>query len=385
MTKQSMPIYLDNHATTPLDPRVKSKMIDYMDTFYGNASSSDHLFGDDANQAVKQARIQVARLVGANPTQVYFTSGTTESINLALQGYVHKHYQGNPLRLATLPTEHKAVLDTCRALAAKGLIEIVWLKLNQFAQLDLEALQQELEAGLDLLVIMAANNEVGTIYPVQTIAKMAGAFATPFFCDASQAAGKVELAFNDWEISFLALTAHKMYGPKGCGALIMQSDIVIEPLIYGGGHQKSVRPGTLNVPGIVGLGEACHLRQQEMHDDEARMAQYRDHLQNRLQSAIPELVVNGDLQHRLAGNLHISIPGIENQMMIAQLRPSLAISTGSACTSGVVEPSHVLQAMGLSNETMDGALRIGIGKFTTGEEIRTAAELIITAYKKLKR
>lgn len=356
-----------------------------MDTFYGNASSSDHVYGDDASQAVKQARKQVAQLVGANPTQVYFTSGTTESINLALQGYVHKHYQGSPLRLATLATEHKAVLDTCKFMAAKGLVEIIWLKVNPLAQLDLAVLQHELEVGLDLLVIMAANNEVGTIYPVQKIAEMAESFATPFFCDASQAAGKIELAFNDWEISFLALTAHKMYGPKGCGALIMQPDISIEPLIYGGGHQKGIRPGTFNVPGIVGLGEACRLRQIEMRDDEIRTEQRRNTLQYLLQSEIPELVVNGDLQHRLAGNLHISIPGIENQMMIAQLRPSLAISTGSACTSGVVEPSHVLQAMGLSGGIMDSALRIGLGKFTTDEEIHTAAESIISAYRNLKR
>ncbi|PIQ28034.1 aminotransferase [bacterium (Candidatus Blackallbacteria) CG17_big_fil_post_rev_8_21_14_2_50_48_46] len=378
-------IYLDYQATTPLDPRVKEKMLTYMDADFGNASSADHEFGSVASKAVKAAKKQVAALVGANPRDVYFTSGTTESINLAIQGYVHKHKQPKkPFRLATLPIEHKAVLDTCKFLESKKLIELVFLKINSEGQVDINDLAFHAQKGLDFLAVMAANNEVGTIYPVKTIAEIANSYQIPFFCDASQAAGKIPLEFDEWGLQFLALTGHKMYGPKGCGALIMEHGIEIEPLFYGGGHQNGIRPGTLNVPGIVGLGEACFIRQLEMFEDERAISKMRNQLQSLLSDSIPNLKINGDLNQRLSGNLHISIPGIENQMMISHLRSHLAISTGSACTSGLVEPSFVLQAMGLSYEQMEGALRISLGKFTTEEEVQKSAQLIIDAYHKIK-
>ncbi|WP_225226306.1 cysteine desulfurase family protein [Komarekiella delphini-convector] len=233
--------------------------------------------------------------------------------------------------------------------------------------------------GASLLCVMAANNEVGTIYPVQKIGAIAQKYNIPFLCDASQAVGKTPLNFQDWGITYLAISGHKLYAPKGIGALVVRKSKHLQPIIYGGGHQQGLRSGTLNVPGIVGLGEACKLRQLEMETDETAIATLRDQLQNLLQAAISDLVVNGDLNNRLSGNLHISIPDIPNSAIIARIRNQLAISTGAACSSGVVAPSHVLQAMNISENIIEGALRIGIGKFTTKAEIEKTSSLIISA------
>ncbi|WAS04951.1 cysteine desulfurase family protein [Gloeomargaritales cyanobacterium VI4D9] len=283
-------------------------------------------------------------------------------------------------KIAILPTEHKAVLDTCSALSQKGLAEIIFLKVDSQAQIDLDHLEKTCSKGIDLLSTMAANNEVGTIYPIQQIGEIAQHYGIPFLCDGSQAVGKIPINFSEWGITFLAISGHKFYAPKGIGALVLRRGQRLKPLIYGGGHQRGTRSGTLNVPGIVGLGEACRLRSREMAEDEQRIAQQRDRLQSLLQSAIPHLVVNGDLQHRLAGNLHISIPGIPNSAVIARVRNQLAISTGSACSSGVETPSHVLTAMKLPSEVIEGALRIGLGKFTTDDEVEQAADILISAY-----
>jgi cysteine desulfurase len=251
-------------------------------------------------------------------------------------------------------------------------------------RIDLDFLEQVCDRGLSLLCIMAANNEIGNIYPIQAIGQIAQRYQVPFLCDGSQSVGKIPLNFEEWGITYLAISAHKLYASKGVGALVVRKGYQIEPLIFGGGHQRGMRSGTLNVPGIVGLGEACRLRQAEMAVDERVIAAKRDRLQFLLSDAIPSLVINGDLEHRLAGNLHISVPGVPNSAVIARIRHQLAISTGSACSSGVEAPSHVLRALQLPEDLVTGALRIGIGKFTTDNEIDRAAELLIMNIKAIQ-
>ncbi|MEA5600815.1 cysteine desulfurase family protein [Nostoc sp. UHCC 0252] len=379
MTTQEKIIYLDYHSTTPVDPRVAEKVMYYMTTAFGNANSVAHGYGNEAAQAVKQARQHIAELINASVKEIIFTSGATESINLAIQGHISQ--QNTPAKIIVSPVEHKAVLDTCKVLAKKGLAEIIWLNVNQQAQIDLEYLEKICSGGASLLCVMAANNEVGTIYPVEKIGAIAQKYYIPFLCDASQAVGKIPLNFQDWGITYLAISGHKLYAPKGVGALVVKKGYHLQPLIYGGGHQQGLRSGTLNVPGIAGLGEACRLRRLEMEADENAIALLRDQLQNLLKAQIPNLLVNGDLNNRLSGNLHISILDIPNSAIIARVRHQLAISTGAACSSGIVAPSHVLQAMNLGENIIEGALRIGIGKFTTKEEIEKASSAIANAVK----
>ncbi len=381
---ENSPIYLDYHSTTPVDSRVADRMLYYMTTAFGNANSIDHLYGGEAAKAVSEARCQVAELVGASSKEVVFTSGATESINLAIQGTILKRLSDkNKPRIALSPLEHKAVLDTCEALAKRGLAQTIRLQVDSQGRLDLEHLEQTCQGGLSLLCVMAANNEIGNIYPVQEIAEIAQEYNIPFLCDASQAAGKIPLDFARWGITYLAISGHKLYAPKGVGALIIKKGNHLEPIIFGGGHQKGLRAGTLNVPGIVALGEACRLRGLEMKDDEAAIATLRDKLQQLLKEKIPNLVVNGDTNSRLAGNLHISIPEIPNSAIIARVRDKIAISTGAACSSGLVAPSHVLRAMNLAEDLIEGSLRIGLGKFTTEQEIATSAAILSEAVEQI--
>jgi cysteine desulfurase len=371
-------IYLDYHATTPVDPRAAQLILHYMTTAFGNASSIDHEYGNEAERAILKSAFQVAELVGASPKQVIFTSGATESINIVIQGSLLSQ-TNKKQRIAVLPIEHKAVLDTCHALAKRGLTEIIYLKVDSKGRLDLEYLEQVCASGLSLLCVMAANNEIGNIYPIQAVGQIAQKYGVPFLCDASQAVGKIPLKFEECGITYLAISAHKLYGPKGSGALVVRKGYHLKPILFGGGHQKGLRSGTLNVPGIVGLGEACRLRQLEMEEDEQAIAIKKDRLQKLLLENIPDLTVNGDLSARLSGNLHISIPDVPNSAVIARVRHQLAISTGSACSSGVETPSHVLQALNLPANLIEGALRIGIGKFTTSLEIEQAAEILSSA------
>lgn len=376
---KSRPIYFDYHATTPMDPRVVERMLYYMTQAFGNASSTDHFFGEEAEQAVTSAAHAIAKLVQTSPRNVIFTSGATESINLVLQG--HCRAPGRKQRIALSPVEHKAVLDTCKALEKQGKVELLWLRVDHQGNIDVTQVEEVCQSGIDILCIMAANNEIGTLYPIQRIAEIAFATHTAFLCDATQAVGKIPIAYDDWNMTYLVFSAHKIYGPKGCGALIVRPDAHLLPLIYGGGHQRGLRSGTLNVPGIVGLGEACRLRWEEMESDEPVIKARRDRLFALLRTSLPELIVNGDTECRLANNLHISIPGIPNSAVIARLRNTVALSTGSACTSGVEAPSHVLQAIRLRDDLIDGALRISIGKFTTDEEIIEGAAMISDAIK----
>jgi cysteine desulfurase len=377
------PLYLDYHSTTPTDSRVANLMLHYMTEEFGNASSTDHEWGDRAESAIKQSAQHVADLIGASPREILWTSGATESINLAIQGSLPP----NPKkihRIALLPLEHKAVLDTCQAMEKRGWAELIYLKVDFKGRLDLDHLEIVCAESLSLLCIMAANNEIGNIYPIQAIAKIAQRHNIPFLCDASQAVGKIPIHFEEWGITYLAISAHKLYGPKGSGALVVRKGYHLEPLLFGGGHQQGMRSGTLNVPGIVGLGEACRLRSLEMEADEQAIATQRDRLQKLLVDSMPNLVINGDVENRLAGNLHISIPDVPNSAIIARVRSKLAISTGSACTSGVEAPSHVLRALGLSNELIEGALRIGLGKFTTDDDINQAAEILSTTINQIR-
>jgi cysteine desulfurase len=381
---KSRPIYLDYHSTTPVDHRVADRIYHCMTEEFGNASSVNHEYGDRAEEALKQAAKQVAELVGADKREIVWTSGATESINLAIQGSLSPN-PGKPHRIALLPLEHKAVLDTCHILEKRGWAELTYLQVDSRGRLNLNHLEQVCAEGLSLVCVMAANNEIGNIYPIGAIAQIAQRYSIPFLCDASQAVGKIPIHFEEWGITYLAISAHKLYGPKGCGALVVRKGHHLEPIIFGGGHQKGMRSGTLDVPSIVGLGEACRLRQLEMEEDDKAIASKRDRLQNLLLDKIPGLVINGDTTSRLAGNLHISIPDIPNSAVIARVRSQLAISTGSACSSGVQTPSHVLQALNLSSEVIEGALRIGLGKFTTDEEIDRAAEILSTAASKARQ
>ncbi len=378
------PIYLDYHATTPTDERVAKLVYHFMTQAFGNASSIDHEYGDEAEAAIARSARYVGELVGASPKEIIWTSGATESINLAIQGSLPPN-PVKPYRIALLPLEHKAILDTCQIYEQRGWAELIYLEVDSQGRPNLDRIEQVCAQGLSLMCVMAANNEIGTTYPIDQIGEIAQKYQIPLLCDASQAVGKIEIYFSNWGITFLAISGHKLYAPKGIGALIVRKGTQLQPQVFGGGHQLGLRSGTLNVPGIVGLGEACRLRQAEMIADETAIAARRDRLQSLLSNAIPNLVINGDLEHRLAGNLHISIPGVPNSAVIARIRHQLAISTGSACSSGVEAPSHVLRALQLPEDLVTGALRIGIGKFTTDEEIDRSAEILIDCLGTIER
>jgi cysteine desulfurase len=370
------PIYLDYHSTTPVDPRVAEPMLHYLTHDFGNPNSIDHIYGDIAEKAVIDARRHIAGLINAKPREIIFTSGATESINLVIQGVVNSYKTSGLPTIAVTSVEHKAVLDTCEAMAKKGLAEIIYLDVNGKGQLDLGEIDRICADGVSLLCVMAANNEIGNIYPIEKIGQIARKYNVPFLCDASQGVGKIPIDFQNWGITYLAISGHKLYAPKGIGALVVKIGYDLPPMIFGGGHERGVRSGTLNVPGIVGLGEACRLRLLEMKEDETRIAGLRDRLQELLKEQIRGLVVNGDTSNRLAGNLHISIPDVPNSAIVSRIRHRLAISRGAACSSGVPAPSHVLVAMGLPDNIIEGSLRIGVGKFTTDREIEEAGEII---------
>lgn len=379
--RMSQRIYLDNHATTRVDPRVVEVMTPYFVESYGNPSSADHAFGDDAERAVAAATAQLSHLVRCEPDEVVFTSGATESVNLAFVGFTRsaRRRLGRVPRVAISAVEHSAVSETARVLAKEGLIDLTVIPVDSCARLDLESLQRVASRGLDLVSVMAANNEVGTLYPLAAIGQIASESGAAFLCDATQAVGKISVDVARASITFLALSAHKFYGPKGVGALVVTRGAPFDSISHGGGHQFGRRPGTLNVPGIVGLGEACRLRDLEMGIDEPRIGSQRDVLQDRLLSELEEAVVNGAGEARLAGNLHFSIPGVPNQAIVARVRDRLAIATGAACSSGIEAPSPVLRAMGLPESLQAGALRIGLGRFTTDSDIDEAADVLLHA------
>lgn len=369
------PIYLDHHATTPVDPRVVAVISDVMTTSFGNANSVEHVYGEVAADQVSNARREVGELVGAEPEGVHFTSGSTESIWLAIAHAVASRRR-KQLRVALSTVEHKAVQDAVRFYEQQGDVIVRWIPVDEKARLDMTVLRAICQEGIDLVCVMAANNEVGTIYPIADVVRLLASAGAKVLVDATQAVGHIPLTACEWGIAYLTLSAHKIYGPKGIGALVVPAEFR-----FGSGEWTvpGIREGTPNVPGIVGFGKACQLLRCAMSHDEPRMEAQRNRLQEHLTANIPGLVVNGDLQHRLVNNLHVSVPGVPNDAVIARLRHHVALSSGSACSSATQTPSHVLQAMGLSEPLQEGALRIGIGKFTTDDEINRAAMYISEA------
>jgi cysteine desulfurase len=357
----------------------------WMVSFYGNAHSRDHVFGDQAAQAIESAREEVAEIVGASAEDVIFTSGATESANIAIEGFCLRLQKSDKVaRIALPPTEHIMVLETCREMARRGLAQINWISVDTMGRIDLTHLESLCRNDIDLVCVMGANNEIGNIYPVNEIGAITAKHGADFFCDGSQSIGKTPFDFEESQVDFLAVSAHKIYGPKGVGALVIREKNSVVPTRFGGDQERGLRPGTLNVPGIVGFGMACRLRQAEMKKDEEIIRARRDRLQAMLTQRLPDIRVNGDPIKRLAGNLHITVRGVPNDAIIARIRNRLAISTGAACSSGSVSPSHVLRAIGMKDDWIHGALRIGIGKFNTDQEIDEAAEILCTAIERVR-
>ncbi|MFZ5731395.1 MAG: cysteine desulfurase family protein [Pseudomonadota bacterium] len=372
------PIYMDHHATTPVDPRVADVVLHAMVNVFGNANSVDHTHGEAALDLVERATVEVADLIGSDVAGVRFTSGSTESIRLAV-GHAIATRRDRVLRIAATTVEHQAVLDAIRIGLRSGLAEVFWMEVDAEANLRPESLQAALREKVDLVCVMGANNEVGTIYPVEQIARDVHLADAKVLVDGTQAAGRVDLRVLDWDLDYLAFSSHKIYGPKGVGALVVSSDTVHSEITeHVLGHD-----GTLNVPGIVGFGEACRLMRAEGAGDERRIRACRDRLEARLLHDLPDIVVNGNRGNRLAHNLHLSLPGIPNDAVIARLRNKVAVSTGAACSSGAQTPSHVLKAMGLSEDMQEGAIRIGLGKYTTQDEVDRAAAEIVAAVREV--
>jgi cysteine desulfurase len=363
-------IYLDNHATTPVDPRVLAAMLPYFTEQFGNASSKNHAFGWEAEAAVDSAREQVAKLIGAgSPREIVFTSGATESDNLAIKG-VAQAYRERGNHIVTCATEHKAVLDSCKALEKQG-FKVTYLRVQTNGLLDLQRLEESLTDETILVSIMAANNEIGTIQPVEQIGRLTRKKGILFHTDATQAVGKIPINVDKMAIDLLSLTAHKIYGPKGVGALYVRGEkprVKVMPMLDGGGHERGMRSGTLNVPGIVGLGIACELGQKEMGGEAERLMGLRERLRTGLVQQLEDVYINGDPVRRLPGNLNMSFAYIDGESLMMGLK-EIAVSTGSACTSASLEPSHVLKALGLDDSLAHASIRFGVGRFNTAEEI----------------
>jgi len=379
------PVYLDHHATTPCDARVVEAMLPYLTEHFGNASSVKHSYGKKASDAVLRARIQVARLLGASPKEVVFTSGATEALNLALKGLFAMHPERR--HLVTLPTEHKAVLDCAKALAREG-VETTLVPVDDAGRVSMDALAKAIRPDTLAVCIMASNNEVGTVHPVEAIGELCADRGVFFVCDATQSAGKVPLNVRKARIHLCAVSAHKMYGPKGIGALLVRSReprVRLRPLMDGGSHEQGMRSGTLNVPGIVGFGEACEVAAAEMGAEAKRLAELRDQLLGQLSAGIPDLRLNGVLDDRLPHNLNVSLPGVAGEDLLDALRPHIAVSSGSACSTDSTKPSHVLKAMGVPDALAYSSLRFGLGRSTTAEDINVAAQTVVAAAHKLKR
>ena len=364
-----LPIYLDNNATTPMDPRVLEAMLPFFTRHFGNAASSTHQFGWEAEGAVEYAREQVAELIGAEPTEIVFTSGATESDNLALNG-VFETYAAKGNHIITVATEHRAVLDTCKHIEQKG-GEITYLNVKADGLIDLHELEKAIKPNTILISVMYANNEIGVIQPIKQISAIAKKHGILFFSDATQAAGKIAINVVEDGIDMLSFSAHKIYGPKGVGALYVRRRnprVKITAQIDGGGHERGMRSGTLNVPGIVGFGKACELCKIEMSKDAERMRTLRDRLENELLN-LKEVAINGNTEQRIPNTSNMSFKNIDSSNLIISLSKNIALSSGSACTSATHSPSFVLKALGLSDEMALSSLRFGLGRFTTEEEI----------------
>ena len=385
-------IYLDSHATTPVDPRVLEVMLPFFTEHFGNASSRNHPFGWKAGKAVEQAREQVAALIGARLRDVVFTSGATESNNLAIKGIAARAPAGRR-HIVTVRTEHRAVLDPCRALECDG-FRVTRLEVDREGLIDLERLRDAVGPDTLLVSAMSANNEIGALHPIAEIAAIAHAQGALFHCDAAQSAGLVPLEVRELGVDLASLSAHKMYGPKGIGALYITSVVSgfsrtsrkmdLAPLIDGGGHERGFRSGTLNVPAIAGFGQAAELCRREGAADAVRVRVLRDRLWTSL-SKLDGTHLNGPMEPRLANNLNVRVDNVHGESLLKAIAGEVAVSSGAACATASAEPSHVLRSMGLSDEQARASIRFGLGRFTTEQEIDTAAEVVIGAARQLRR
>lgn len=379
-----LPIYMDNHATTQLDPRVFEAMKPYFTQIYGNAASRNHSFGWEAEEAVEKARKQIADLIGATSKEIVFTSGATESNNLALKGIAEMYAErGN--HIITQVTEHKAVLDTCKRLEKQG-VRVTYLPVKQDGLVDLDQLRGAITDKTILISIMYANNEIGVVQPMKEIGKIAKEKGVLFHSDAVQAIGKIPVNVAADGVDVMSLTAHKLYGPKGVGALYVRRRnprVQITAQMDGGGHERGMRSGTLNVPGIAGLGAACEIAKQEMAEEGKRLGFLRDKLKGKLMNNLDEVYVNGSLEHRLPHNLNISFAYVEGESLLMGIN-DIAVSSGSACTSATLEPSYVLKALGAGDDLAHSSIRFGIGRFNTEEEVDYAGDKVIDVVRKLR-
>ena len=378
------PIYLDNHATTQMDPRVLQAMLPYFTEYFGNAASRNHEFGWVAEQAVDKARKQIADLIGASPREIIFTSGATESDNLAIKG-VAEMYAEKGNHIITAATEHKAVLDTCKKLEKLG-YRVTYLPVKGDGLVDLDMLREAITDKTILVTIMYANNEIGVIQPVAEIGKICREKGVLFHTDGVQAIGKVPVDVNKDNIDLMSITAHKLYGPKGVGALYVRRKaprVQLTAQMDGGGHERGMRSGTLNVPGIVGLGEACAICQAEMPEETKRLRYLRDKLKSKLEAGLDEIYLNGSWEHRLPHSLNLSFAYVEGESLLMGIN-DVAVSSGSACTSATLEPSYVLKALGLGDDIAHSSIRFGIGRFNTEEEIDYVADKLIDVVRKLR-
>jgi cysteine desulfurase len=376
------PIYLDHHATTPVDRRVLERMFPYFSEAYGNPSSSTHAWGWRAKDAVEQARREVAGIVGASTKEVYFTSGATESNNLAMQGAWRLRDPAARRRVVVSAIEHKSVLDCAERLGRDGAtVEIAPVTCD--GVIDLEALGRLVDDGTALVCVMAANNEIGTVQPLARIGAMARAAGALFLVDAAQAVGKIPIDAAAMQIDLLSMTGHKLYGPKGCGALFVRRGVKVDPLVVGGGQERGLRSGTLNVPGIVGLGAACAIAGAEMAGESVRCARLRDRLLAGLTAALDGVTVNGSMTARLPGNLSVNFSGVNGEALMTGLG-DIAVSSGSACASSSGEPSHVLRAIFGSEPVPSASIRFGLGRQTTAEEIDDTIQTVVTVVQHLR-
>jgi cysteine desulfurase len=379
-----LPIYMDNHATTAVDPRVLDAMLPYFTEKFGNAASRNHSFGWVAEEAVENARAQIARLISAAPKEIVFTSGATESNNLALKG-VAEMYRERGHHIVTQATEHKSVLDACKRLERQG-CEVTYLPVGKDGLIDLEDLRRAITPKTILISIMHANNEIGVIQPIAEIGRIAREAGIFFHTDAVQAIGKIPVDVEKDSVDLLALTAHKLYGPKGCGALYVRRRnprLQLSPQIDGGGHERGFRSGTLNVPGIVGFGKAAELAASEMPQESARLGALRDRLKDAILAKLDDVRINGSMAARLPHNLNASFAHVDGESLLMGMN-DVAVSSGSACTSATVEPSYVLRALGVPDELAHSSIRFGLGRFNTQEEVDYAANRVVEVASRLR-
>jgi cysteine desulfurase len=379
-----LPIYMDNHATTRVDPRVLDAMLPYFSDTFGNAASRNHEFGWVAEQAVEQAREQIAKLIGATSKEIIFTSGATESDNLAIKG-VAEMYREKGDHIITQTTEHKAVLDTCKRLEKHG-FRVTYLPVQKDGRIDLDDLKRAIDEKTILVSIMHANNEIGVLQPVREIGQLCHERGVLFHTDAVQSVGKVPFNVIEDHIDLASISAHKIYGPKGVGALYVRRKnprVQLVAQIDGGGHERGMRSGTLNVTGIVGLGKACEIAMHELSEETAKLTQLRDRLKQQILSNLDEVYVNGSMEHRVPGNLNISFAYVEGESLLMGIN-DIAVSSGSACTSATLEPSYVLKALGTGDDLAHSSIRFGIGRFNTQAEVDYVAKRVVETVKRLR-